>query len=60
MSARSKVWVRGRSPAEVVGSYTAGGHGFLSLLSFVCYEVEVSKGGRYLVQRRRNECGSDS
>ena len=46
MSARSKVWVCGRSPAEVVGSDPPGGHGCLSLVSFVCYQVQVSKEGQ--------------
>ena len=45
MSARFKVWVCGRSPTEVVGSDPAGGHVYLSLVSFVCYQVQVSKGG---------------
>jgi hypothetical protein len=34
--ARSKAWVCGRSPAEIVGSNpTGGGHGCLSVVSVV-------------------------
>ena len=29
MAARSKAWVCGRSPAEIVGSNSTGGHGCL-------------------------------
>ena len=44
MATRYKAWVCGRSPAEVVGSNLATGHG-LSLASFVSYQVEVSASG---------------
>jgi hypothetical protein len=43
MTARSEVWVCGRSPAEIVGSNPSGGHGYLSVMSVVCYQVEVSE-----------------
>jgi hypothetical protein len=33
------------------------GHGRLSLVSVVCWQVEVSATGRSLVQRRPTECG---
>ena len=42
MAARSKAWVCGRSPAEIVGSNPTGEHGRLSLVSVMCCQVEVS------------------
>jgi len=42
VAARSKAWVCGRSPTEIVGSNPAGGHGCLSVVSVVCCQVEVS------------------
>ena len=42
VTARSKAWVCGRSPAEIVGSNPIGGHGCLSVVSVVCCQVEVS------------------
>jgi hypothetical protein len=51
MAALSKVCVSGRSLAGVAGSNASGGHGDLSLVSVVCYQVEVSATGRSLVQR---------
>ena len=42
VAARSKAWVCGRSPAEIVGSNPKGGHGCLSVVSVVCCQVEVS------------------
>ena len=41
VAARSKTGVCGRSPAVIVGSNPAGGHGCLSVLSVVCCQVEV-------------------
>ena len=38
----SKAWVCGRSPAEIVGSNPAGGMNVLSVVNFVCCQVEVS------------------
>ena len=32
----------GRSPAEIVGSNPTGGHGYLSVVSVMCCQVEVS------------------
>jgi len=32
----------GRSPAEIVGSNPTRGHGYLSVVSVVCCQVEVS------------------
>ena len=39
MAARSKAWVCGRTPAEIVGSNLTGG---MDVVSFVCCQVEVS------------------
>ena len=44
---RSKVYVCGRSPAEIVGSNPTMGRGCLSVVSVVCCQVEVS----WLVRR---------
>ena len=41
MAARSKALVYARSPAEIVGSNPAGKHGYLSVVSVVCCQVEV-------------------
>ena len=45
LAARSKAWVYGRSLAEIVGSNPAEGQGCLSVLSFVCCQVDVSATG---------------
>jgi hypothetical protein len=42
VTARSKAWVCGCSLAEIVGSNPAWGQGYLSLVSVVCCQVEVS------------------
>ena len=43
VAARSKAWVYGRSPAEIVGSNPTGGMDVgLSVLSVVCCQVEDS------------------
>ena len=42
MAAHSKAWVSGRSPAAIVGSNPAVGHGCLSVVSVVCCQVEAS------------------
>jgi hypothetical protein len=44
VSARSKAWVCGRSPAEIVGSNPAGGMD-ISVVRVVCCQVEVSATG---------------
>jgi hypothetical protein len=36
VAVRSKAWVCGRSPAEIVGPNTPQGHGRDSVVSFVC------------------------
>ena len=42
VAVRSKAYVFGRSPAEIVGSNPTGGHRCLSVVSVVCSQVEVS------------------
>ena len=42
LAARSKAWVYGRSPAEIVGSNPTGGMDVWSVVSVVCCQVEVS------------------
>ena len=42
VAVRSKASVCGRSPAEIVGSNPTGGHGYLSVVSVVCCQVEIS------------------
>ena len=42
VAARSKAWVCGRSPAEIVDPNSTGRHGCLSVVSVVCCQVEVS------------------
>ena len=39
--ARSKAWVCGCSPAEIVGSNPTRGDGWMSVVSVVCCQVEV-------------------
>jgi hypothetical protein len=56
--ARSKAWACGCSLVGNVGSNPAGGgHGGLSLISFVCCQVQVSSSGWSLVRRSPTECG---
>ena len=45
VTARTKAWVCGRSHAEIVGSNHNGGNVCLSVVSVVCYQVEVSATG---------------
>ena len=42
VAARSKAYVCGRSPAEIVGSNITGGTDVLLVVSVVCCQVEVS------------------
>ena len=43
VAARYKVNVCGRSPAKIVGSNPTGGmYTYMSVVSVVCYQVEVS------------------
>ena len=42
VAAESKTWVYGRSPAEDLGFESHRGHGYLSVVSVVCCQVEVS------------------
>jgi hypothetical protein len=57
VAARSKAWVCGRSPAEIVGSNTTGGMDVLSVVSVVCCQIEVSATSWSLVQRSPTDCG---
>ena len=54
VSVRSKVWVWGRSPAEIVGSNPTGEHGRLSVV--LCCQVEVSATSWSLFQRSTTDC----
>ena len=54
MAARSKAWVCGRSLPGIVGSNSAGV--WMSLVSAVCCQVEVSASGWSLVQRIPTDC----
>jgi hypothetical protein len=45
MAARSKALVYRLSLAGIVGSNPARGHGYLSVLSIVCCQIEVSATG---------------
>jgi len=53
--ARSNAWVCSRSLFEVTGSNPAGA--WMSVVSVVCYQVEVTESGWSLVQRSPTECG---
>jgi hypothetical protein len=48
----------GRSSAEIVGSNLTGGHGYFSVVSVVCCQVEVSATSWSLVQRSPTDCGA--
>jgi hypothetical protein len=57
VAVRSKAWACGLSLAGIMGSNPAWGHGYLSLVSVVCCQVEVSATSWSLVQRSPTECG---
>jgi hypothetical protein len=57
VAAGTKAWVCVRSRAGIVGSNPAGGVDVLSVVSVLCFQVEVSATGRYLVQRSPTKCG---
>jgi len=59
VAARCKAWVCGRSLVGIVASNPARGgeYGCLSVVSFVCCQVEISASGWSLVQRSPTECG---
>jgi hypothetical protein len=42
VAVRSKAWACGSSLTGIVGSNPARGHGYLSLVSVVCCQIEVS------------------
>ena len=48
----------GRSLAGIAGSNPARGNECLSVVSIVCFRVEVSASGRSLAQRSSTECMS--
>jgi len=56
LTAKPKVWDRGRSLAGVAGSSLAGGLGCLSVVSDECFKVKVSTTRRSLVQGSPTEC----
>jgi hypothetical protein len=56
VAARSKAWVCGRWLGGIAGSNPAGGYESLSLVSIVCYRVEISASGWSLVQRSPIDC----
>jgi len=58
VAARSKAWVYGRSPAEIVGSNPTGGHVCLSVVSVVCCQVQVSATSLSLVQGSPTDGGA--
>jgi hypothetical protein len=55
VAALSKARVCAYSLDGIAGSNPTGGHGYLSAVSVVCCQVEVSASGRSLVQRSRTE-----
>ena len=57
MAARSKASVCGRSPDGTAGSNPAGGRGneCLTLVSVVCFQVEICLSDRSLIQRSPKE-----
>jgi hypothetical protein len=56
VSAQSKAFVCGRSPAEIMGSNPTGG--MVVGCECLCCQVEVSVTGRSLVQRSPTVCGA--
>jgi len=51
------MWVCSHPLAGIAGLNPAGGHGCLSLMSVVCYQVEVSATGLSFTQRSPTKCG---
>ena len=56
VAARSKAWNCCRSLAEILGSNPTGGHGCLSVVTVMCFQVKVSATGRSLVQGSPTDC----
>ena len=56
VAARSKACFCIRSPAEILGSNSSGGHGCLSVVSVVCCQVEVCASDRSPIQRSPTDC----
>jgi hypothetical protein len=57
VAARCKTWGLRPFACRDCGFESGRGHGFLSVVSVVCCQVEVSVSGRSLVQRSPTECG---
>ena len=55
-AARFKAWICCLSLAGIVSSNPTGEHEYLSLVSVVCCQVEVSASGLSLIQRSPTEC----
>ena len=55
VAAQSKEWVRGRSLAGMWVRILSG-HGYLSLVNVVCFQVDDSAMGRSFVQGSLNDC----
>jgi hypothetical protein len=51
LAMRPKAWVCGRTLAGISASIPAPGHGCLSVVIVVCYQVEISETNRSLIQR---------
>ena len=59
VAARSKAWVCGRSPTEIVRSNPTGGMDvWMFVVSVVCCQVEDSASGWSLLQRSPTDCGA--
>jgi hypothetical protein len=50
-------WIKGENPGINTKKKSRLEHGCLSLVSIVCYQVEVSATSRSLVQRSPTKCG---
>jgi hypothetical protein len=57
LAARSKAYICGRSPAEIVGSNPAAGMD-ICLLWVLCWQLEVSATNSSLAQRNPTDCSA--
>jgi len=57
VAARSKAYVCGRSPAEIVGSNSTGAWMFFCCECYVCCQAEVSASSSSLAQRSPTDRG---
>ena len=53
--ARSKAWVHGRSH-DGIAELNPPGHGYLSVVTVACFQVDISGSGWSLVQRNPTDC----